>query len=365
MVKYRLGGSLKDIKLLSLDIATEVIFRLKEMSALKTDVTDKVQKGNIVIETDKIAEDKKFDIKVSIIPAFYGERIAMRIVSVTKIETTTNRGFEILAFQGHDLEQVQKIFNKHFGLIIITGLSGSGKTTTCYAALNYLVKRYAGKANIMSLENPVEYPLEGLVQIPVRPEMEGQGFYELLKASWDQDPDVIFTGELPDKNTARIISELALTGHIVIVQMDSPDVLQAVARLSDLGLEPYLLASSLEGVIAQRLVRCICEHCKEEFIPSPQIIEKYFPPMKEKVSLYRGKGCKECHGTGYKKRAGIYEILNPDTDFKEALARGENVNNLKKILQKKGFETLREKALKSALFGMTTLEEALRVSYSS
>jgi type II secretory ATPase GspE/PulE/Tfp pilus assembly ATPase PilB-like protein len=361
MVKYRIKGYVEDIKLLSPETGEELIIRLKHMADLEPDITEKVQSGKIMIETDKIIKgDNRFDVKLGIIPVIYGERLTMRIKSMEKAKAAVDQGLELLQFGKEDLEKVKEIFNKPFGLVIVTGTSGSGKTTTCHGALNYILKKTAGHANIMSLEESIEYPMKGISQIQVQP--DGEGYYELLKGIMWHDPDVIFVGDVSDSKTARMISEIALTGHLIIVQLTSPDIFQSVDYLKNLGLEPYLLASILEGAISQRLVRKICEKCKEKFTPSTHVIEKYFSGH-EHVSLYRGKGCSECHNSGYKGRTGIYETGIFDTELKEAIADGEDINKLKKVFQEKGFRSLREKAIDYVLSGVTTLEEALRVSY--
>lgn len=361
MVRYRIKGSLEDIKLLSPETGEELIIRLKYMADMDPDITERVQTGKIVIETDKITGgDRRFDIKIGTIPVIYGERVTMGIKSMEKAKTTVDQGLELLQFDREDLETVKNIFNKAFGLVIVTGISGSGKTTTCHGALNYILTKTGGHASIMTLEDSIEYPMKGISQIQVHP--DGEGYYELLKGIVWQDPDVIFAGELQDSKTARMVSEIALTGHLIIVQLTCSDIFQSVDYLKNLGLEPYLLASILEGAIAQRLVRKICKNCKEKITPSPEIIEKYFPGRKN-VFLYRGKGCSECHNSGYSGRTGIYEICIFDTELKEAIAEGENINKFKKVFHEKGFHTLREKAIDYVLSGTTTLEEALRVSY--
>jgi len=361
MIRYRIKGSLENIKILSPETGEELIIRLKHMADLDPDITEKVQTGKIIIETDKITgDDNRFDIKIGIIPVIYGERVTMRIKSMEKAKATVEQGLELLQFGREDLETVKKIFNKTFGLVIVTGTSGSGKTTTCHGALNYILSKTGGHASIMTLEDSIEYPMKGISQITVHPDREG--YYELLKGIIWQDPDVIFVGSIPDSKTATMVSEIALTGHLIIVQLPCPDIFQSVDYLKNLGLEPYLLASVLEGAIAQRLVRKICKNCKEEFTPSPDVIKKYFSD-RENVSLFRGKGCIECHNSGYAGRTGLYEICIFDTELKEAIADIEKTDKFKKVFHEKGFRTLREKAIDYVLSGITTLEEALRVSY--
>jgi len=357
MIKYRINGVLQNIKFLSIELAQEVIYRLKEMAALNIDTIDKTQQGRIMVKHG----NEEFDLDIGIMPAIYGEKVSMKIMSADRGESA-RKGFENIGFKNDDLSKVKEIFSRAFGLIIVTGSSGSGKTTTCHCALNYIQERSQGKVNIMSLEDCFIYPMEGITQIIVRPDMEGQDYYSLLKGVMWQDPDVIFVGEAKNSDVLYMISELVLTGHLVILQMDSPDICHAIENLNKFGLESYLLASIIEGAISQRLVRKICENCKEEFIPSGEIIDKYFKEfVGREIKLYRGKGCKECHYSGYKGRSGIYELMTIDNDMKEKISRGENINN--DYIINKGCKTLKKKALECVLDGMTTLEEAIRVTW--
>jgi len=276
MVKYRAGGDIKDVKLLSPSISDEVLLTLKTMAGMNIEAVDTMQKGNIVVSPPEIEGEQSFNMIVGTIPTIYGERVTLRINTFEVEVEIVKRGFEALSFKGEDLLFAKEIFDKAFGLVIITGSSGSGKTSTCHCALRYIKNRTEGKANIIALEDWFVSPLEGISQVIVQQDKEGHGFYETLRAVAWQSPDVIFVASVPDKNTARKISELAVTGHMVIVQMPSPDVFQAIEELCSLGMEPYLLASALEGALAQRLVRRICENCKEEYKPSQEIREKYF-----------------------------------------------------------------------------------------
>jgi len=273
----------------------------------------------------------------------------------------------------------------------VTGTAGSGKTTTCHAALNYLKERTSGQAIIIALEEDIPYPMEGIVQVKM--DLESQRLSEHLEAAMWQDPDVIFVSSLPDRAAAKKVCEMAMTGHMVIVQMDSPDVIHAFLKLRTLIDEPSLLASVMEGAIGQRLVRRICESCREEYVPPRDVADRYllsfyqqlfqdqkgaipaeeaaagkkgplpFTPSSQ-VSLFRGKGCEKCRHSGFKGQTGLYEIMNPTMEIKDLITTIKEPEKLKDALLENGFMTLREKALFYALSGVTTLEEALRVTYA-
>lgn len=319
--------------------------------------------------------------------------MALSIASLSSAEDVTKQGFEALGCRGEDLRMMGQLFDRPFGLIVVTGTPGNGKTTTCYSVLNRLRSRTSEKANIIALEDSIAYPLDGIVQVRVEPEVEGLGFYENLQAALWQDPDVIFVSSLKDKETARMICEAVLTGHLVIARMDSPDVMHAIARLKTMIGEPSLLASILEGIVAQRLVRCICEGCREEYSPHQEIADRYFlglyqkwfnvgtdEPSREvgealsrgnnsfdpsnRISLFRGRGCEKCHNSGFSGRTGLFEVMEADLEIKDLISRGPDPEKLKEALLEKEFITLREKAFSYALSGVTTLEEALRVTYT-
>ena len=318
-VRYRINGNIIGIKELTPEVSKEVILCLKRLAGLNPEIKDTIQKGHIMVKAEQLEPHKDFDLMMGILPTIYGERINLAVRSMEKAQSIMEKGFELLGFEGADLETVKSIFNKSFGLIFITGTPGSGKTTTCHGALNYIKKKTSGRSNIISLEDWIAYPLEGIVQVKVEPKEEGKGFYENLKALMWQDPDFVFVSSLPDKNTARMICEVALTGHLVLVQMGSPDIIQAIKKLIELDIDPCLLASILEGGLGQRLVRRICSACKEEYTPSKEIVERYFQGMTEKegkLILYKGKGCEKCRNSGYTGRTGIYELINPDIKIK-------------------------------------------------
>jgi type II secretory ATPase GspE/PulE/Tfp pilus assembly ATPase PilB-like protein len=376
IVKYRINEGLKEVKSFASDVTEKLIFQLKKMAGMNDESTI-VQKGNFFMET----EGNELSIRVGTLPLPLGERI---VLSVNKGEKTcTDGGFNVPDFQQEDLESMKEIFDKPSGIVFITGTAGSGHRETCYSALNYILARKSGKVNIITLEGSTEYMINGIVQLHINDSNE---YYETLKSVIWQDPDVVFIDNVPDRNTGRIISDIALTGHMVIIRMNSYDIFYGIKTLKKLGFEPCLMASTLEGAIAQRMVRTICKNCMEEYSPKEDIAERYYLRLYQrclqsrnktssgeenvsnplnKVSLYRGKGCKECNHTGYRGQTGLYEILNPDMEMKDLFARKLNFKEFKERLMGKDFVTLREKALFYALSGVTTLEEALKVSYSS
>ncbi|MEQ8170420.1 MAG: ATPase, T2SS/T4P/T4SS family [Candidatus Eremiobacterota bacterium] len=372
IVKYRFNEGLKEVKSVEPDISGELLLQLKNMAGIN-DEKNIAGQGSFFMETD----GTELYIKVGTLPISCGERIVVSINKSKKI--CTDRNFNIPDFQKEDIEQIKEIFDKPSGIVFITGTAGSGHRETCYSALNYILEKKSGAINIISLESSSDYQIKGMVQLKIDDTGE-KGYYETLKSVIWQDPDVVFIDNIPDRHTGRIISDIALTGHLVIIRMDACDIFHGIKTLKKLGFEPCILASILEGAIARRTVKTICKNCIEEYTPDEDIAERYYLRLYQRclqsrissdkettknVSLYRGKGCEECNHTGYRGTAGLYEILNPDMEMKDLFAGKMNFKDLKERLMGKDFVTLREKALSYALSGITTLEEALRVSYSS
>ncbi|MEQ8192221.1 MAG: ATPase, T2SS/T4P/T4SS family [Candidatus Eremiobacterota bacterium] len=372
VVKYRFSEGLKEVKSLTRDISEKLILQLKNMAGIN-DEKNIAGQGNFFMETD----GTELYIKVGTLRLSCGERIVVSINKSKKI--CRDRNFNIPDFQKEDIEQIKEIFDKPSGIVFITGTAGSGHIETWYSALNYISAKRGGHINIISLESSQESPIKGVIQLKVDDARENE-YYETLKSVIWQDPDVIFIDNIPDRHTARIISDIALTGHMVIVKLNACDILDGINFLKKLGFNPCILASTLEGAIARRTVKTICKSCIEEYTPDEDISERYYLRLYQrclrsrissgvetaaKVSLYRGKGCKECNHTGYSGHTGLYEILTPDMEMKDLFARKLDFKEFKERLMGKDFVTLREKALRYALSGVTTLEEALKVSYSS
>ncbi len=372
IVKYRFNEGLKEVKSLGPDLAEKLIFQLNKMAAIN-DEKNIGGYGNFFMETD----GTELYIKVGTLRLSCGERIVLSINKSKK--TCTDKTFNIPDFQKDDLEEIKEILDRPSGIVFITGTAGSGHTDTWYSALNYISARRGGNINIISLESSPECPIKGVIQLKIDVCGENE-YYNTLKSLIWQDPDVIFVDNIPDRNTGRIISDIALTGHMIIVKLNACDIFDGINFLKKLGFNPCILASTLEGAIACRTVRTICKNCIEEYTPDEDIAERYYLRLYQrclqsrvssgeetarKVSLYRGKGCKECNHTGYSGHTGLYEILIPDMEMKDLFARKMDFKEFKERLMGKDFVTLREKALCYALSGVTTLEEALKVSYSS
>jgi type IV pilus assembly protein PilB len=391
-LRYRREDDLQEIRTFSPGVSRELREYLKRSAGLDTETTTLPQRGSLTMEAHEIKAGLMVALKLGILPTISGERITLSIDPYSPHETFAMQDFEALGCRDSDLALITKIFDRPFGLIVVTGTAGSGRTTTCRSALNHIRRRTSEKAVIIALEEAIAYPLEGIAQVHVEPK-EGQGYYENLQAALWQDPDVIFIEALRDRETARLVCEIALTGHLVIVQMDSPDIMHALVRLLALIGDSSLLASILEGVIAQRLIRCICPACCEEYGPPQEIADRYFLGLYRKwfkvgtddaplatgeaasqgndsfdpasrVSLFRGRGCEKCHRSGFSGRTALFEVMEANLEIKDLISRGPDAEKLKETLLEKEFLTLREKALCAALSGSTTLEEALRVTYT-
>ncbi len=377
-LRYRREGALQDITTLSPRIAEDVRGYIKKMAGISQDSPQLPQQGRFSVEAQEIEAGLTISLKSGVLPTLNGERITLSVNPFSPAEAAIRLGFEALGMKVDDLGKAHDIFDRTSGLVLVTGVPGSGRTTTITSALSHISRKRSPKgALLISLEDQIAYPLEGIVQVHVQPGVEGLGYRDQLQAAMWQDPDVVCVGAVPDRETARMICEAVLSGHTVIVQMESPDVMQAIARFVNLTGEPSLLSSILEGVIAQRLVRCICDDCREEYEPEQDVIDRYFLSLYRKwfqsrygcggeagrVSLFRGLGCEKCRYTGYRGRTGLYEILIPDLDVRDLIASGLQVERLKEIFVEKDFLTLKEKALFYALSGITTLEEAERASY--
>jgi general secretion pathway protein E len=291
------------------------------------------------------------DLRVSVIPTIFGERAVLRLLN-------RNQGLISLPEMGldeRDMAYFENLISKTSGIILVTGPTGSGKTTTLYAALNMI---YSEEKNIVTIEDPVEYQLKGIGQIHVNPKI-GLTFASGLRSILRQDPDIIMVGEIRDYETAEIAIQASLTGHLVLSTLHTIDASSAVIRLVDMQVEPFLVASSLAAVLAQRLVRTICPHCREEY-QSTAAEMAYIPSHVSK--LYRGKGCKECRESGYLGRTGIFELLMIDGSIRQMIAERASAQDIKNYGVEKGMNTLFADGLNKVMHGITTLQEVLRVT---
>jgi len=289
------------------------------------------------------------DIRVSIIPTFFGERVVLRLLD-------KQRG--VLSLREIGLSDqadaaMERLLKRTSGIILVTGPTGSGKTTTLYAALNLI---NSPEKNIITIEDPIEYQLKGVGQIQVNPKID-LTFASGLRSILRQDPDIIMVGEIRDAETAEIAMQSALTGHLVLSTLHTNDAATAVTRLIDMGIEPFMVASTVSAVLAQRLVRVICPHCKESYKP-----ERSYAGIELPDRLYRGRGCDKCFGLGTVGRMGIYELLLVDSEMCSMIIRQSPAGVIKEYAVSRGMKTLREDGLAKAFAGVTTIEEVLRVT---
>jgi type II secretory ATPase GspE/PulE/Tfp pilus assembly ATPase PilB-like protein len=360
-VRARIDGVMHTIFTLPKEIQDEIITRVKILANLRIDEHLAPQDGRFKY---KIADEgKEFDIRVSIMPTYYGENCVMRLLVEPEREFT----LENLGFSTRDLEIVKRAILKPYGMILVTGPTGSGKTTTLYTILKLLNSE---NVTIITLEDPIEYSIEGINQIQVNPQA-GLTFDTGLRSILRQDPDIIMVGEIRDKETADISINAALTGHLLLSTLHTNDAATVFPRLLEMEVEPFLIASTVNVAIAQRLVRTICEECKDEKNLSETEIkglEKFVPEeILEKLSqgrrTYYGKGCSVCNHTGYLGRIGIFEVLNVTNNIREAIIERKHSSEIKEIAKKEGMTTMVEDGFQKVLKGLTTVEEVLRVIY--
>ena len=351
-VRYRVDGVLHDISSPPKRFQAAIVSRIKIMAELNIAERRLAQDGRIAV---RIGESD-IDLRVSTVPTLYGESVVIRILDKSSIMI----GMEDLGFS----EEVFEIFNKMIirphGIILVTGPTGSGKTTTLYSALN---KINTPAKKIITLEDPVEYQLKGINQIPVKPKI-GLTFASGLRSIVRQDPDVIMIGEMRDYETAEIAIQSALTGHLVFSTLHTNDASGGITRLIDMGVEPYLVASSVDGILAQRLVRVICGNCRELLTPDKKVLDELEIAGSDvsSVTIYRGKGCAECDFTGYSGRLGIYEFLAMTDTIKELVLEKASANVIKEKARSEGMTVLREDGWSKVLSGITSVEEVLRVT---
>jgi type IV pilus assembly protein PilB len=350
----RIDGALREMVPPARRMQAAVATRIKILAEMDIAERRLPQDGRFKIKSSK----RDIDVRVSSIPTIYGEKIVMRILD----SGAATHDIEKLGFEPKLLEEFKKILLQPHGIIIITGPTGSGKSTTLYAALNHLIEP---TENITTVEDPVEYRLMGINQIQVKPEI-GLDFAACLRAILRQDPDIILIGEIRDKETVEIAIKASLTGHLVLSTFHTNDAPSAISRLMYMGIEPYLLASSLNLIVAQRLVRRICEHCKEPVALSKEVLKrlKIDSQQAKNLTFYHGKGCPACGNTGYKGRLPVFEFLVLDNELRESLINGANEMQIRAMSRQKGYGGLLESGVGKMLEGLTTAEEVLSVTFS-
>jgi len=341
-LRYRIDGVLCEISPPARHLHAAIVSRIKILC--KMDIAEKrlPQDGGFMMTM----EGRSVDFRVSTLPSIYGEKVAIRVLD--KSSALLDLGH--LGFEPKALETFRKAIRDPYGLLLITGPTGSGKSTTLYATLNEI---NSPTKHILTIEDPVEYRLEGINQVQIKPAI-GLTFAAGLRAFMRQDPDIIMVGETRDLETAEICVRAALTGHLVFSTLHTNDAPSAVSRLVDIGVAPYLLASTISLVVAQRLLRQLCDHCKEAYEPIQELRDRFH--IAEEL-LYRAKGCEHCTNTGYLGRLGIYEVMTLSRDLRDAVAKGMPDHALKDIAVSGGMSTLWDEGLKRVRSGLTSLEE--------
>lgn len=351
-IRYRIDGVLRDLMRPPAGMHAAIASRVKVIG--KMDIAEKrlPQEGRIRI----MAEGREIDVRVSSMPTLLGEKLVCRILDKHNLRVK----LEDLGMRTESLSRVRRMLDRPHGLFLVTGPTGSGKTTTLYSALDLLRNP---ELNIMTVEDPVEYQLELVNQIQVQSAI-GLTFARALRSVLRQDPDIIMIGEIRDEETARVAVQAALTGHLVLATLHTNDAAGAVTRLIDMGVEPYLLSSALVGVIAQRLTRTVCPDCAVNYFPPATELEEAGLHWKSPRPLRRGEGCRKCHDTGYRGRVGVYEVMEVTPPLRRMIARNAPVHELRDNLRISGVKTLREEGVLMALDGRTTLDEVLRVTHN-
>jgi type IV pilus assembly protein PilB len=349
-IRYRIDGVLFEVMSPPQTMHPAVVSRLKIMANLDISERRLPQDGRI----RAIVSNRHVDFRISTLPTTQGEKVVIRILDNRSILI----GLERLGFEKDHLTQFKALVGRPHGIVLVTGPTGSGKTTTLYSALMTL---NGGEMNISTVEDPVEYTLGFANQVQIS-ERIGFTFASALRALLRQDPDVIMVGEIRDEETARISVQAALTGHLVLSTLHTNDAPSSITRLINIGVEPYLISASLNGVLAQRLVRRTCEHCKELYVPSDEVKKALASRKIEVDAVYRGKGCDHCRKTGYSGRCGIYEVLVLDDAMRDMVATRPNVVELQRYCHEHGMVNLREDGFRKVRKGITTIEEVLEAT---
>lgn len=349
LVRFRLDGVLHEYLKMPPNTYSSVISRIKVMANLNIAEKRVPQDGRIGVKIGP----KDLDIRVSVVPTIFGERVVLRLLDKSGFLLT----LDDLGFDEEDLKRYKRLIQKPYGIVLITGPTGAGKSTTLYASLLFIKNP---RKNIITVEDPVEYQIKGVNQIQVNPKV-GLTFASGLRSILRQDPDIIMVGEIRDSETADIAVHAALTGHLVLSTLHTNDASSSVARLVDMGVEPFLIANALEGVVAQRLVRKICPYCKKPYKPTVLEIKELGLNESKDYTFYKGEGCQHCMNTGYKGRVGIYEVLAFDDELKSLIIKTQDSIEIEKVAKRKGFKTMFEDGVEKVLNGITTPQELLAV----
>ena len=345
-IRMRVDGVLYEVDPPPQHLATALISRVKVLANLDISETRMPQDGRIEMTVD----GRKIDFRVSTVPIQGGESTVLRVLDrkSLRLELTD------LGLLDREVDQLDEFIRLPHGIVLVTGPTGSGKTTTLYSLLNRVNEP---QTKILTVEDPVEYDLDGIVQVPTNEDI-GVNYARVLRTMLRQDPDIILVGEIRDPETAQIAVEASLTGHLVLSTLHTNDAPSTITRMIDLGVEPFLLAATIEGIVAQRLLRTTCPDCREPWQAPDDILEK--AGLTPDQTVFRGRGCENCHFTGYKGRSAIYEILPMDDALREQFLRNPSTIALRELARERKMMTLRERAIELALSGKTTLDEVLR-----
>lgn len=356
-VRIRVDGALREINTIPAHLREEVICRLKILSGLRTDEHQTPQDGRFRVN---LAEGAPIDVRVSIVPTYYGENAVLRLLA----EQNDNYSLEALGFSPANCVKLQNAIQKPHGMILVTGPTGSGKTTTLYSLIRMLNTK---DRSIITIEDPVEYSIQGINQIQIN-SRTGLTFATGLRSVLRQDPNIIMVGEIRDAETAGLAVNAALTGHLVLSTLHTNDAPTTLPRLLDMKVEPYLISSTVNIVVAQRLARRICQHCKVERIMSEVELKSLSEIISASVlavppKLFAGKGCEQCAGTGYFGRLGLHEVIELDQPVRDAILSKASSNDIRTIAIQRGMITMLHDGFEKAKAGETTIEEILRISH--
>jgi type IV pilus assembly protein PilB len=350
-IRFRIDGVLRVLDDLPVDSHAALVSRVKILAQLDISERQAPQDGRIKMKLG----DRPIDLRVSVLPTIFGEKVCCRILDNTKACLPLAE----LGFEAQQLVTFEKMIRVPYGLLLVTGPTGSGKSTTLYGALNTV---RSPELNIVSVEDPVEYQLPGINQVQVNTK-RGLTFAGALRSILRQDPNVVLIGEIRDRETGIIAAEAALTGHLVMASMHTNDAASAITRLTEMGIEPFLVAPSLIGVIAQRLIRKICLDCKETYVPTEsELLALGLPAVPAGTLFSRGRGCGVCQRTGYRGRTAVREILEVDEVLRQQIGQGETAEQLRKTASAAGFRSMRFQALRRLFEGITTAPEVIRIT---
>lgn len=350
-IRYRIDGALYEKSVYSIRLLPAIVARIKIIGGMDISEKRKPQDGRIT----QIVDRKEFDIRVSILPTVYGEKIVMRLTSKNALTKEKSQ----LGLKPDELKKFDHILKHPHGILLVTGPTGSGKSTTLYTALSELNKE---DVNIITVEDPVEANIDGINQVQVNTKAN-LTFASALRSILRQDPDIIMIGEIRDQETASIAVQASITGHLVVSTLHTNSAASTITRLADMGIEPYLIADSTIGVIAQRLVRRLCPECKRQKKADEEELELLQMEPDADVTIYEPCGCPRCDGTGFKGRIGVYEIMEVSQPLKSIISKGGPAEDIKNKALEEGMNTLRMSATKYVLEGITSVQEMMRVSF--